>query len=527
MKSENRKRPGQELEEESSEEIQKAISRTRGRMDQTFNELGEKLHSGRIVEEASHVFEPGERASRVRETLIKPVRTYPLSSLLVGTGLLWYSLKRQAGQTRRPPQAAAIPERPHPAGAGPRSESGVHELMAGGAKFLAFGLIAGALSRNRSEDQPYSGARAFRSRLAQNPATANVEVFEPAATKASPGEEHAIRSSGLEPQRTNQRRTPEESQRDPSGEERGSQAEKPRQIPKRGWKEIFSRVWSNFTSHHLSMLAAGVAFFLAVALVPTLAAAISIYALVADPAQVQEQFAGMAGILPEDLRGLLQDQMTRIAGQTGAAGAAAIVSILLALWSGSAGVKGLMEALNIIYREEDKRSFIKRSLTALGLTLAAIILGMVSIFLIAIFPIIVNFVGLGGLPEGLTSALRWPLLFVAALFVLAVYYRYAPDRDEPQWKWVSWGAVVATVLWVAGSGLFSLYVSQFGNYNETYGSLGAAVLLLLWLYLSSFAVLLGAEINAEMEHQTEKDTTKGKPQPLGERGAHVADNAVA
>jgi membrane protein len=524
MKSEsNRNRPGHKLEEEGSEEIQKAISRTRGRMDKTFHELGEKLHSGRMVEEASHVFEPGDRSSQFRETLIKPVRTHPISTLLVGTGLLWYSLKRQAAQTRGRIRAAAIPERPHSAGARPGQESGIHEIMAGGAKFLAFGLIAGALSQKPPDDQPHSGARALRSRLSQNPATEDVEVFEPADQRA--GKEQTTRSTEPAPQQARKRENRRERQEDEaSGEERGWKAEKPRQIPKRGWKEILSRVSGNFTTHHLSMLAAGVAFFLAVALVPALAATISIYAWVADPAQIQEQFAAMAGILPEDLRGLLQDQMSRIAGQAGTAGLAAIVSILIALWSGSAGVKGLMEALNIVYREDDNRSFIKRSMTALGLTLVAIVLGIVSIFLIAVFPIIVNLVGLGQLPEGLISALRWPLLFVVAMLVLAVYYRYAPDRDEPQWKWVSWGAFVATLLWVAGSGLFSVYVSNFGNYNETYGSLGAAVILLLWLYLSSFAVLLGGEINAEMEHQTEKDTTKGEAQPFGERGAHVADN---
>jgi membrane protein len=193
------------------------------------------------------------------------------------------------------------------------------------------------------------------------------------------------------------------------------------------------------------------------------------------------------------------------------------------LWSAAKGVKALFIALNIAYQEEESRGFLKLNGMALLLTLAAIIFIIVSLGLIAVLPVLLGGLGLPPAGETLVSLARWPLLGILVMFALAMLYRYGPDREQPQWRWVSWGAVIATLLWLLGSILFSFYAANFGEYNETYGALAAVIILLLWLYLSAYVILLGAEFNAETEHQTRHDTTGEKNKPLGGRGAHVAD----
>jgi membrane protein len=274
---------------------------------------------------------------------------------------------------------------------------------------------------------------------------------------------------------------------------------------------------------NLSIIAAGVGFFLLLGVVPSLAAAVSIYGLVADPSEINRHFESVSSFLPPDAAGLLKEQLTRISAGTGVAGLGAALSILLALWTGSKGMTALMDALNIAYDERETRGTVKLTALAIGLTLFLIVVGLLAIGLVVAVPAILKMVGIERSTELLVSVLRWPLLIVIALLSLAVVYRYAPNRDKPRWRWISWGAVAATALWLAGSGLFSYYVSHFGNYNKTYGSLGAVVILLLWFFLSAYAVLLGAELNSEMEHQTRKDTTTGPPEPMGQRNAYVAD----
>jgi len=304
----------------------------------------------------------------------------------------------------------------------------------------------------------------------------------------------------------------------------GRSAETPAEIPKRGWRDIFLRVKEGVAKDNVSIIAAGTAFFVLVGLVPGLAALISIYGLIANPSDIQAQFEAVSGAMPAEVRTLLEGQMTRIASQHSAAGIAAILSIVLALWGGAAAMKSVMNALNIIYHEEEKRGYVRVTLTALGLTLAAILMGVVSIGILVALPSVLAHMGLGHSAKMVVSALRWPFLLIVALVGLSILYRYGPSREKPQWKWVSTGAIVATLLWLAGSALFAIYAGHFGNYNRTYGSLGAIVVLMLWLYLSGFAVLLGGEINAEAEHQTRKDTTSGPPEPMGRRGAYVADS---
>ena len=311
----------------------------------------------------------------------------------------------------------------------------------------------------------------------------------------------------------------------PKGDsDRGRSADKPKDIPKRGWKDILWRTKEEMKKDNLSIVSAGVAFYIFLGLIPALGALISIWGLVADPATIQGQIDSMGAFLPAAVIEMLDQQMTRIAGESTGATLGAIVGILLALWSGAKAMKAIIMALNITYEENETRSFIRLNLTALGLTLAGIVGFMLAIGIIVGLPFVLNHIGLDGTASAIVKIVRWPLLALFAMLGLGVIYRYGPDRDPARWRWITWGAFLATLAWLAVSAGFSFYVSNFGNYNKTYGSLGAVVIVLLWFLLSAYIALLGAELNAEMEHQTKKDTTKGPDQPRGQRRAFVADH---
>ncbi|HWI43283.1 MAG TPA: YihY/virulence factor BrkB family protein [Nocardioides sp.] len=305
----------------------------------------------------------------------------------------------------------------------------------------------------------------------------------------------------------------------------GSQAESPTDIPKRGWFQIVKRAWREAKSDQVPLLAAGVAFYSFMAMFPALIAAVMLYGLVRDPADVQQQIQSLSDTLPSDAANLLTTQLEAItATSSGSLGLGLLISLLLALWSASGGVGNIMSAVNIAYDEEENRGFVKRKLLSLGLTLAAIVFMVVAISLVAAAPSVLDsLVGAGPVRWGL-EAVRWLGLLAAMAFALAVLYKVAPDRDNPKFQWVSVGAVVATVVWVVASLGFSLYVDHFGSYNKTYGALAGVVVLLLWLWLTMYVVLLGAEINAEAEQQTAADTTVGPEEPLGSRGAVKADS---
>lgn len=311
-----------------------------------------------------------------------------------------------------------------------------------------------------------------------------------------------------------------------AGGDAGRAADRPGQIPSGGWRDIALRVKNEISSDNLSMIAAGVAFYGLLAIFPAIAAMVSIYGLIADPQTVQQQISQLSGVLPQDAQSIVDDQLSRVSGSAaGALGIGAIAGLLLTLWSANKGTKALIEALNIVYDEQDERGFIKLNLISFALTVGILVFVVVALALVAALPALV---GSLGLPEMLTTWarwLRWPVLAIAFVIALAMLYRFAPDRDQPKWRWVSWGAIAATVLWIAGSILFSWYVSNFGSYNETYGSVGAVIILMMWFWLSAYIVLLGAEVNAEMEHQTERDTTRGAARAIGERRAYVADTA--
>ena len=186
-------------------------------------------------------------------------------------------------------------------------------------------------------------------------------------------------------------------------------------------------------------------------------------------------------------------------------------------------MKAIFDALNVAYGEQEKRGFIALNLRSLAFTLGALLFILLALFGVVAVPVILNFIGLGKAAEWIVSLARWPILLVATIVGLAVLYRYGPSRNEAKWRWITPGSILAAVVWIVGSMLFSWYVSNFGNYNETYGSLGAAIGFMTWIWLSTTVVLVGAELNAEIEHQTAVDSTTEPPKPLGERGARMAD----
>ncbi len=304
----------------------------------------------------------------------------------------------------------------------------------------------------------------------------------------------------------------------------GATADSPGQVPAKGWLQIAKRGLKEFSSDQMPLLAAGVAFYAFLSLVPTLIAAMLIYGLVTSPAEVQSQVESFTGVLPAEAQTLLRDQMTSLVSSSKSGlSLGVVISLLLALWSASGGTGNLITAVNLAYDEKETRGFVKRKLLALGMTLGAIAFFAVAASLVAVFPAVTNALGLTGVARLGVEALRWLLLLVALGIALGVLYRFAPDRDDPKFRWASVGAGVATVVWILASIGFSLYVNNFGSYGKTYGALAGVVVLLLWLWLSIVAVLLGAEVNAEAEKQTVKDTTTGPDKPMGERGALKAD----
>lgn len=284
-------------------------------------------------------------------------------------------------------------------------------------------------------------------------------------------------------------------------EAHGRHADRPSEIPKQGWRGILTRMWDDIGKHELGMVSAGVAFNEFFALFPALAAGISLYGLIADPATVERQMALLGGFLPGDVQRLVGEQLHGLASSSERSlGLSLVLAVAVALWGATRGIKGMMSGLNIVYGEDEKRGFVRYNSVALGLTFAAIVFGLVALALVAAVPPLLDLLPFGDTITELLSALRWPLLAIFMLIGLAVTYRYGPSRDAPRWRWVSWGAVLAALLWLIGSGLFSLYAARFGNFNETYGSMAAVAVTLLWFQLTSFVVLLGALLDAEMEH---------------------------
>ena len=307
--------------------------------------------------------------------------------------------------------------------------------------------------------------------------------------------------------------------------QRGRKAERPQEIPAKGWKDIAKRTMKEVKQDQVPLLSAGVAFYTLLALFPAIIAGVSIYGLVADPETVRQQLDQLTRMLSPETAKLIGEQIKQITGGAGGAlGLATAIGILTALWSASSGMKALITGVNMAYDETEGRKFLKLRGLALLLTLGAMVLMAVALTLIVAFPALAD-----SWPAALrwtVGILRWVLLAALLIAGLAVLYRYAPDRDQPKWTWVSWGSGIATLLWVLASVGFSIYANSFGNYNKTYGALAGVIILMFWLYLTTLVVLVGAELNTEMELQTAKDTTTGPDRPMGERDAHAADHVA-
>jgi len=307
----------------------------------------------------------------------------------------------------------------------------------------------------------------------------------------------------------------------------GREATRPHHIPLKGWWQIAQRVWSESARDNLSVIAAGCAFYALFAVFPALSALIALYGLTTNPASVEEEFGMLTSVLPPQAYEVVIEQIRRLAETPSQSlGWGLAFSLGLALWSVSNLTQAMFAALNIAYAEPERRSLLRFYLSAFAFAVLGIISGVLMLFAIVYVPILFAYAGYSEAFELVVRVARWPLLAFIVLVLLALLYRYGPCRRSAKWRWVSVGSLFATVLWLAASAGFSFYVEHFANYDRTYGSLGAVIVLLFWLYLSFYIVLIGAEINAELELQTAEDTTSGAPQPRGKRGAFVADHVA-
>ncbi|WP_372619752.1 YihY/virulence factor BrkB family protein [Falsiroseomonas sp.] len=307
----------------------------------------------------------------------------------------------------------------------------------------------------------------------------------------------------------------------------GHDAAQPQEIPGRGWWQILKRTMKEAGNDRLLTEAAGITFYTLLALFPAIAALVSIYGLVANPETVQQQVQALSGVVPGGGMQIIEEQVTRVASQPGGTlGFGVALGLLVSLWSANAATKAVFDSLNVIYEEEEKRGFVKRTLVTLAFTLGFLLFAVLAMAAVLVLPVVLGYLGLGTTVEWLLHVGRWPLLAVAVALVLAALYRYGPSRETARWQWVSWGSVVASVMWLLASLGFSWYVANFGSYNETYGSLGAVIGFMTWIWISAAVVLFGAELNAEMEHQTARDTTTGPERPIGDRDAEMADRVA-
>lgn len=306
---------------------------------------------------------------------------------------------------------------------------------------------------------------------------------------------------------------------------RGRSATQPGEIPARGWSDILWRVFYGISADRLVAMSGGVAFFALMAIFPAIATIVSVYGLVANAQTVMDHVGLLSGIFPSSVLDLFRQQVLLVAGKSNdTLGLAFLVGFFIALWSANSGMAALLDALNVVYGEREKRTLLRFYLTSLLLTVGSLIVVLAALCGVVILPLALKFLRLDTTSEQVLSIARWPALLVIIAAALSAIYRFGPSRREARWGWVTWGSAMASLLWIGASMGFSWYVSTFDSYNRIYGSLGAAVGFMTWIWISIIIVLLGAEVNAEMEHQTASDTTDGVPRPLGRRGSTMADH---
>lgn len=307
-------------------------------------------------------------------------------------------------------------------------------------------------------------------------------------------------------------------------DDRGRQADRPREIPAKGLKDVFWRVFAAVQEDRVMLVAAGVTFYLLLSIFPAMTALVSLYGFFADPASITDRLSFLNEIMPPEGLSIFFDQLRSLAGEKRSALSFGLIfGLAIALWSANNGVKALFEAMNIAYGEDEKRSFLRLNLVSFAFTLGGLIGLIILVVGLGVIPAIIAVVNLGGVTEMVLRVLRWPVLLVVIAFGITLLYRSGPSRERARLRWVTWGAVMAALLWVVGSLGVSYYLSNIADYNATYGTLGALIGFLFWTWISAIIVILGAEVNAELEHQTARDSTTGPERPMGERGAYMAD----
>ena len=307
----------------------------------------------------------------------------------------------------------------------------------------------------------------------------------------------------------------------------GRSAEGPSELPAAAWKDILWRVWSEVNDDRVTLIAGGVTFYLLLALFPALAAFVSLYGFVADPKTIADHISYLGGLLPAAGLDIIKAQLASLLAEGDQAlGIGFLVGLAIALWSANNGIKALFDAMNIAYEETEKRGFVRLNLISAAFTLGALLIGICLLLAVGAVPALLALVRLERWTETLIAIGRWPLLIAAIWLGISLIYRYGPSRTNAKWRWLSWGAGIAAIVWIAASATFSFYLQNFADYNATYGSLGAVIGLMMWTWISVIILIVGAEINAEMERQTARDSTVGPEKPMGERGAVVADTVA-
>ncbi|MCP8883869.1 YihY/virulence factor BrkB family protein [Devosia sp. XJ19-1] len=311
-------------------------------------------------------------------------------------------------------------------------------------------------------------------------------------------------------------------------EGRGRQADEPKEIPRTGWKDIAGRLARAIGQNHILLTAAGVSFYLLLSLVPTLTAFVSIYGLFNDRASVLDQVELLRGIVPPGALSVVTEQLTRLTSESNdTLGWTLIVSLGIALWSASAGVKALFEAMNVAYREQERRNFFHIIALSLLFTLGGAVAAVLIVSVVLVMPLIVSLLPMGAGLEWTVRIASYLAMLLLLSLMIAALYRWGPSRQQAKWRWITPGVVLAVVALGAGSVGFSWYVANFSDDNAAYGSLGAVIGLMTWLWISATVIIVGAMANAEIEHQTAQDSTTGAWEPLGQRGAYVADHVGA
>jgi membrane protein len=289
--------------------------------------------------------------------------------------------------------------------------------------------------------------------------------------------------------------------------DRGRLARTPSESPARGWKDVLLRVYNNLSKDRVILVAAGITFYTILAIFPAIAAMVALYGLFADPSSIATQFDNLVGVLPEGAIAIIKQEISRVAAQSNnTLGFTFLASLAISLWSANAGIKSLFDGLNLVYDQEEKRGLIRLNVVSLVFTTGAIVLLLASMVVIVALPLLFDSLGLEQEIDLIVRVGRWPLMLLVITVAVAIVYRYGPSREQPQWRWITWGSAFASIVWLAASILFSWYAASFGSYNKTYGSLGAIIAFMVWIWLSTIVVLIGAEIDAEMEHQTMRDT---------------------